>query len=250
MTFSITRRTLLAATAAASFLPLSAAATTARIVRDYRGSQPTGWPRTPGHSFGMTAGGHRTAVDFDFNGRPHKVSLLPADLVYRDKPTDPEVGFVRTLNDAFGRWYDFRYTGGLRGHFSVQSYSVFLREPSANDPSTGFGADLYVVYKPGLPVDGNLQWIQVVNQAGTREVDNLWRANPWYAYGGLVSINGDEVVNFRDAPQIGVGGNIKIDVRFIAETFLAQDTGKKDADGRAIVNILGGFSWGWQARQS
>jgi hypothetical protein len=187
-------------------------------------------------------------VGFDFNGKPHKVSLLPADPVYRDVPIDPDIAFVKTLNDAFGRWYNFRYTGALRGHFSVQSYSAFVREPTAHDPSIGFGADLYVVYQH--EPDSRLQWIQVVNQAGGSQVDNLWRANPWYAYGGLVSIDGNEVVNFRDAPQVGAAGNITIDVRFVAETFLAQDTGKTDARGRGIVNIYGGFAWGWQARQS
>lgn len=35
--------------------------------------------------------------------------------------------------------------------------------------------------------------------------------------------------------------------QFIAEVFLAQDTGVKDRAGKDIVTISGGVKWGWQA---
>jgi len=34
----------------------------------------------------------------------------------------------------------------------------------------------------------------------------------------------------------------------MAEAFLAQDTGIKDAAGKGIVKIFAGVKWGWQVR--
>ena len=33
---------------------------------------------------------------------------------------------------------------------------------------------------------------------------------------------------------------------FRAEMFLAQDTGKRNAAGKDIINIFAGVKWGWQ----
>ena len=35
----------------------------------------------------------------------------------------------------------------------------------------------------------------------------------------------------------------------LAEIFLAQDTGTKDAAGKDVVNIFGGIKWGWQVHE-
>jgi hypothetical protein len=63
--------------------------------------------------------------------------------------------------------------GGLTGYdeFNVQSYSVFVREPTADSPDTGFGGGVYVVYEPdtrhGDPgIHDTLQWIQVAATFG------------------------------------------------------------------------------------
>jgi hypothetical protein len=229
----------------------------AHLVPNYQPSQPTGWPGTPGQTFGTTIGGHISAKDFTFGGKPHRISLLPpGQPVYEDVPTDSDINFKQTLADAFGDYYSFHYAGGFpgRNEFNVQSYSVFVREPTEMDPATGFGAGLYVVYDPDLrrgdpAIHETLQWIQVVRQLDTSVVDNMWRANPYYLYGGRTSIYGNKTFNFHDVPQGGAQGNFTLDEQFLAETFLAQDTGIKDAAGKAIITIFGGIKWGWQVQE-
>jgi hypothetical protein len=122
---------------------------------------------------------------------------------------------------------------------------------------------VYLVYQPGhgrhLAIDDELRFIQVVcrNSAGAGSalastVDNNMRANPFYGEGGgLISVNGTVSVNFYDRPGQGLGSS-KAPVSlallsWLAEVFLAQDTGVKDAAGKDIVNIFGGVKWGWQA---
>jgi hypothetical protein len=243
----------------------------AHLVLDYRPSQPTGWSPGPGgRRTGATIGGHVTSKDFTFNGQPYRVELLPlgpggaADPVYEDVPADPTVKFQQTLADAFGAYYAFRYQGGFKGRdeFSVQSYSVFEQEPSDQAPMTTYGSDLYVVYRPdradpSVHKSHSLQWIQVVNWSGTSSVDNADRANPFYIIGGLTSIYGEQVVNFDDIPQVGVGmgpggpggSSAPLSDHFIAESFLVRDTGTRDATGKDVVEVFGGFAWGWQVRQ-
>ncbi|PZG01990.1 hypothetical protein C1I99_04710 [Micromonospora deserti] len=245
------------ATAAAA--PSALPATT-HLVKNYQPSQPTGWPATPGQTFSTTIGGHTSARKFTFNGKPYRISLLSFDQagndpdpIYEDVPTDPDLAFKQTLADAFGAHYSFHYVGGFpgRNEFNVQSYSVFVREPTETDPTTGFGGGLYVAYDPDLRrgdpgIHETLQWIQVVRRFGATHVDNIWRANPWYLYGGLVSVHGTELFNFHDVPQAAALGDVPLDDQFLAETFLAQDTGIIDAAGKGVVKIFGGFKWGWQ----
>ncbi|MFL6075492.1 MAG: hypothetical protein ACJ73S_19050 [Mycobacteriales bacterium] len=225
-------------------------------------------PGPGGQRTGATIGGHLSSKDFTFNGLPYRVELLPlglggsTDPRYEDVPADPTVKFQQTLGDAFGAYYAFRYQGGFRGRdeFSVQSYSVFVQEPTDQAPVTSYGADLYVAYHPDRDDPGthhSLQWIQVVNWSGTSELDNAGRANPFYILGGLTSIYGEQIVNFDDIPQIGVGlgsggpggGSVPLSDRFMAESFLVRDTGTRDAAGKDVVEIFGGFTWGWQVRQ-
>jgi hypothetical protein len=40
---------------------------------------------------------------------------------------------------------------------------------------------------------------------------------------------------------------VPADIGFLAETFLAEDTGRRTASGKAIIAIHGGIRWGWQA---
>lgn len=240
----------------------------AHLTLGYRPSQPTGWPGTPGATFSETIGGQTVAEDFTFNGKRHRISLLPSgasgdafDPVYEDFPADPDIDFRGTLAAAFGAHYSFHYTGGFMGHgeFDVQSYSVFADEPSETSPGMGFGGGIYVVYHPdrrrgGPLADDSLQWIQVVRQVGDGVppgsiVDNIGRANPYYVYGGLTSINGAKVFNFHDVPQGTVQGAVPLDVLFVAEVFLAQETGIKDAAGKEIVKVFGGLKYGWQVRE-
>ncbi|MER6999769.1 hypothetical protein [Streptomyces sp. NPDC000410] len=269
----VSRRSLLAAGSAvglSGLVSVPAAAAPKRrdtagrhLVLDYRPSQPTGWPETPGKPTG-SLGGHTVSKDFTFNGAPHRVALLPSgqggastDPVYEAVPADPAVGFEQTLGAAFGSHYAFRYVGGFRGQreFRVQSYSVFATEATPEQWGTTFGGGLYVVYEPdtraGDPdIHETLRWIQVVRQSGTienrHEVDNIGRANPFYMDGGLTSIHGTEVCNFHDTSQISLDARVDLDEEFRAETFLTHDTGTKDRSGRAVVHVLGGIRWGWR----
>lgn len=241
------------------------------LVLDYQPSQPTGW----GQGFTTTIGGHTTSADFSFRGQTYQIALLSfgqpdnsPDPAYEGIPADSAVAFKPTLDEEFGAYYSFRYTGGFsgRGEFSVQSYSVFANPPTQAAPSVTFGANLYVVYNPVRgrrhpAIDSRLQWIQVINWppfAGTASrVDNDGRIpNPFYGVaGGLTSIYGNPVVNFNDTPQIsllssGTGSTAIPPNEFRAELFLAQDTGIKDGAGKDIVNILGGLRYGFQVQEA
>ncbi|MFJ4618950.1 hypothetical protein [Streptomyces sp. NPDC088812] len=272
----LARRSLLAAAPAVGLSGIAAGNAAARpaaatprppghLVLDYRPSQETGWPPHPGKATG-TIGGHVAAQDFTFNGTRYRISLLPfgqdgdaPDPVYEDVPADPDLAFERTLADAFGDSYAFRYQGGFpgSGELRVQSYSVAATEATAEQPGTTFGGGVYVVYDPdvrrGDPgVHDTIRWIQVVRSTGfdTRpsEVDNQYRANPFYMDGGLTSVDGTQVCNFHDEALFSLDGNFSLESEFTAEVFLARDTGDKDASGRGIVKIFGGLKWGWQVR--
>jgi hypothetical protein len=241
----------------------------AHLVTNYRPSQPTGWPASPDRrSFGVTLGGHDPFKEFTFNGKRYRISLLSfgrsgaaPDPVYEHLPADATIDFKRTLAKAFDDHYSFRYTGGFKGReeISVQSYSVFVNEPTAQSPGVVYGADLYLVYNPDPrrgdpPSHGDLQWIQVVNSraAGRPQgavVDNIGRANPYYVFGGLTSIHGRDMCNFHDIPQTSIAGGGAVDDQFMAEVFLVQDTGTRDAAGKGVIKVFGGVKWGWQAQE-
>jgi len=57
-----------------------------------------------------------------------------------------------------------------------------------------------------------------------------------------------KVFSFYDAPSAGIG-ELETNVRFMAEAFLVQDTGTKNAAGKDVVNIFGGIKWGWQVQE-
>src|SRR5689334_20331642 len=107
------------------------------VVPDYRPAQPHGWPSaSPDQMVGMTVGGNPTSRTFVHNGRSYRLELLTPDPVYQGRPSDPEIAFERTLDDACGAAYTFRYAGGLKGlgEFRVQSYGVVVREPVDDRP--------------------------------------------------------------------------------------------------------------------
>jgi hypothetical protein len=35
----------------------------------------------------------------------------------------------------------------------------------------------------------------------------------------------------------------------MAEVFLVQDTGTRDAAGKGVIKVFGGVKWGWQAQE-
>jgi hypothetical protein len=254
---------------------------TQNLVFDYRPSQPTGWSPTlqpalgSAETVGTTIGGHTSSLNFSFNSKNYKISVLSLgqprdspDPVYESMPTDATVNFSQTLADRFGAHYSFDYLGGFKGkgEFSVQSYSVFVQEPTAADPALLYGLDMYFVYNPDLRagdpgIHDSLQFIQVVNwlppngsQQPISYVDDSGRANPFYSIGGLTSINGGQAFNFVDAPHSGEmgrgpGGNGTLSTYpFTAEVFLVQDTGVKDAAGKDIIKVFGGIKYGWQVQ--
>ena len=233
------------------------------LLADYRPSMPTGLPPLPGQSDGMTLGGHTASRDFTYRGRPHRMSLLsfgrPGDApdpVYEEVPGDPELRFRETVDTAWGEYYTFRYAGGLRrgDRFRVQSYGVVVQEPTADSPVTVCGGGMYVVCERDRrrgdpPLGDDWHWIQVIGMYGAlgrpAEVD-AGASNPFYAYGGLTPVNGEDVFNYYDMPQIAFDGMEDVDTRCLAETFLAQDTGRTDRSGKGIVNVFGGVKYGWQ----
>jgi hypothetical protein len=240
------------------------AAQAERLVVNYQPGQPTGWPG--GNQ--TTIGGHRSSLDFMLNREAWRISLLSfgqpgdsPDPVYEDVPSDATINFDQVLTNAFGDYYSFTYAAGLNGQnrFSVQSYNVFVKEPTPFFPVLTFGAEVYGVYEPAggpaVRADRPLQWIQVVNATGAGQpgsfLDNSYRANPYYVLGGLTSINGNLLVNFDDTPQQFISPAVPRDLtlRWKAEAFLVQDTGIKDAGGKEVVNVFGGIKWGWQVRR-
>ena len=233
------------------------------LILDYQPRQITGWG-------GFTLGGHVADHDFTFQDTAYTVSLMPfgqpggsPDPVYEDVPADATINFRQTLDQAWGAYYSFRYLGG-HGTYSVQSYNVTANVPTPS--AVSFGGEVYLAYQPGRgrhpAIDDEIRFIQVVcrNSAGAGSalastVDNNMRANPFYGEGGgLISVNGTVSVNFYDRPGQGMGGS-KVPVSlapfsWLAEVFLAQDTGVKDAAGKDIVYISGGVKWGWQVQNA
>jgi hypothetical protein len=58
-------------------------------------------------------------------------------------------------------------------------------------------------------------------------------------------------VNFIDTPQATAfpGATGALPDLFMAELFLAEDTGTADSSGKDIVNIFGGLKYGWQLQK-
>ena len=75
------------------------------------------------------------------------------------------------------------------------------------------------------------------------------RHNPFNGEGGgLTSIDGNQIVNFYDhIKRAAVAGPLPKKT-WKVETFLAQDTGKKNTAGKDIVNIYGGIKMGIHPR--
>jgi hypothetical protein len=265
----------LGATAALGSVRSAGAATAAKaaagpagrhLVPDYQPPKPTGWSAMRGQKVGMTLGGHVPSKVFTQGGHDYKISLLPFDQagdapdpVYVPVPADPTLAYQKTLQDAYGEHYTFRYTDGFRGadELRVQSYGVFAIPPADPHGGTNFGGGIYVEYQPdpghGDPRIGPaLHWIQVATfqgmGGGPASVDCSDRANPFYDIGGLTNVYGHDVFNFGDVSQADVAGTEALDRSFFAEVMLAHDTGTKDASGRTIITLHGGFKWGWQVK--
>jgi hypothetical protein len=225
------------------------------LMLHYRPSQVTGWSAP----YSRTIGGHVAAKNFACGGRAYRVSLLSfgqsgnaPNPVFENVPADPVIKFRHTLARSWGKYYSFRYQGGLPSgaRFAVESYSVKV---SAHSGGVSFGSDLYLVYLPGrqphLPIDSDLQFIQVVWSHGPSFVDGT-TANPFYGSGsGLTSIHGNQSVSVYDNPTMSRGASSHVPrTVFRAEVFLAQDTGTRNAAGKDIIDIFGGVKWGWQTR--
>jgi hypothetical protein len=232
------------------------------LLLDYRPSQWTGW------EWGKTIGGHHARREFTLAGRHYQIGLLAfgqsassPDPVYENSPSDPAIAFRRTLEHKFGSYYSFRYRGGLAGRdeFRVQCYSV-----SAAPRQMSFGAQLYLVYEPDVHADdpraqAQLGWIQVARWKGAGGpgpapyVDNTRCPNPFFISGGLISILGTRVFNFDNPVTAQISpspsGSDALWARYVAEVFLARDTGAKDAAGKDVIEIFAGLKYGWQLRE-
>jgi hypothetical protein len=249
---------------------------TDHLVVDYLPSQATGWPpeEHARNGVGVTIGGHAASAPFTLEGTPYEISLLafgqPGNApnpVYEPEPSDPTIDFKRTLQNAWGTHFSFRYRGGLSGHsaISVQSYSVLVTEPTATHPQLTYGGDLFLVYEPDPassdpPITADLRWIQVSLSHGRSSTEFAQRANPYYFPGGLTSVYGKPACSFYSAPTGAIASRAptaptdprtgKSSTGFadllMAESFLVLDTGRKDHAGKGIINILAGVKWGWQ----
>jgi hypothetical protein len=254
------------------FLPCALAGWTAasradHIVLNYQKSQWTGWTDKNGNI--NTIGGHDESQDFTDgtkDGRTYTISLAPADPIYMGTPSNGTTlpFYQKVLTAAFAANSAFNYVGGFPGEneFNVQSYSAFASNGGR------YGADMYVVYNPGAgdpAINGDAHWIQVIwnNVAPTMNgqsytpgkvsniVDNDGAANPYYGgVGGTTTINKQQVFNFYDRPARTsaelAAYNFKTPLEWTAENFLVVDTNKLNAKGQEIINVYGGFSWGWQ----
>jgi hypothetical protein len=237
------------------------------IVLNYQKSQWTGWTDKDGNI--NTIGGHDESQDFTDgtkDGRTYTISLTPADPIYMGTPSNGQTlpFYQKVLTMAFGAGAAFNYVGGFTGEneFNVQSYSAFASNGGK------FGADMYVVYNPGKgdpAINADAHWIQVVwtNAATTMNgqsytpgkvanfVDNGGSANPYYGgVGGTTTIAKQQVFNFYDRPTRTSAElatyNFKTSLEWTAENFLVVDTNKLNSKDQEIINVYGGFSWGWQ----
>jgi hypothetical protein len=254
------------------FLPCALAGWTSAsradsIVLNYQKTQWTGWTDKGGNI--NTIGGHEESQNFTDgtnDGRTYTVSLAPADPIYMGTPSNDKTVpyYQKVLNAAFGASCAFNYVGGFKGEneFNVQSYSAFASDGGK------FGADLYVVYNPGTgdpAINGDAHWIQVIwNNVAPKMngqsytpgmvsniVDNDGAANPYYGgVGGITTINKQQVFNFYDRPTRTsaelAAYNFASPLEWTAENFLVVDTNKLNDKDQEIINVYGGFSWGWQ----
>lgn len=255
-------------------------ATGGSVALNYQPSQPTGCPpQSLGlfESVGKSVGGNTASQEFLRGTDRYRISLLHQDPVFEGIPEDPTIEYQRKLEEAFGTYYTFNYVGGFYGkdEFNVRSYTTFVREPTERSPLI-YGADIFVVYTPDLTkgdpgIERHLKWIQVVHsktvatpggQTPERPpVDNRGSAHPFWGCEAVTSIYGNPVVTFTDTPQEAAmtpppggpsGGNTPLpdaSVVFMAEVFLAEDTLKKDTNGKEIINIFGGFKWGYRVEK-
>jgi hypothetical protein len=246
------------------------------LLTNYLPSQPTGWPGQAGrvrNGVGVTIGGHVASLPFARAGAGYEVSLLPIgqpgntpDPLYEPEPSDATIAFKDTLQKAWGAYYSFNYTGGISGDsaISVQSYSVFVIEPTATRPQLTYGMDVFLVYEPDPassdpPIMADLRWIQVDNSGGRSSTEFAQRACPYYFPGGLTSVYGKPACSFYGGSSGGIGGGLPRTSKgpraaggpaspggVMAESFLVLDTGRKDHAGKGIIDMLGGVKWGYQ----
>jgi hypothetical protein len=233
-------------------------ATSKQLVAHYEASQATGW-KFPAPT---TLGGHRSCLQVSYGHKTYRISLLSfgqagssPNPVYEAVPKDPDIAFNKTLANAFGKHYAFKYLSGLPSgtKFVVESYSVYIDGGAKG--IARWGADLYAIYEPGKTgpaINSDVNFIQVVYTTGylppgysNRFVDNQYPKAPYAGEGaGLTSINGHRIVNYYDRVLTG-GGTPRPQV-FRAETFLVNDTGRTNAAGKKIVDIYGGVKWGFE----
>ena len=246
------------------------------LVTNYLPSQPTGWPGQAGHvrnGVGVTIGGHVASLPFSLRNTAYEVALLSfgqagnaPDPMYEGEPADPTIDFKDTLQQAWGAYYSFNYLGGFAGNsaISVQSYSVFVKEPTTTHPMLTYGMDVFLAYEPDPassdpPITANLRWIQVDNSGGKSATEFAQRACPYYFPGGFTSVYGKPACSFYGggtggigvppggkAPTTGTGPALSAVT--MTESFLVEDTGRKDRQGKGIINIYGGVKWGYQLR--
>jgi hypothetical protein len=223
----------------------------------------------PGASF-KTEGGN-TALGVHHSGDVFGDGTTARKYIDTLQPFDPKslaniTGFLlKTFNtkDDFGHNFGTTYSLAQaaftdKNELTVKSYSTYA--------STGgrVGADMYVSYaKTGAkdPAAKTVQWLQVITdnwsivpgkgQPGVKEtlVDvTKMSASPFY--NDSYDANQKGLTYLFDAPGRSSkdlatykGG---FPLTWSAQTFAVVDTLTNDRNGKDILDVYGGFSWGWQ----
>jgi hypothetical protein len=223
----------------------------------------------PGAPF--VTGGGNTTLGVHHTGDVFGDGKTAQQYVDTLQPFDPQslaniTGFLlKTFNTKddlghnFGTGYSLAQAAFTdKNELTVKSYSTFA--------TTGgtVGADMYVSYsKMGAkdPAANTVQWLQVITdnwsivtgtgQPGVKEtlVDvKKTSASPFYNDSYDANVGG--LTYLFDAP--GRSSNDLADYKgtfplsWTAQTFAVVDTHTNDRNGKDILDVYGGFSWGWQ----
>jgi hypothetical protein len=164
-----------------------------------------------------------------------------------------------SLGHTFGNTYSLVAVpfSAPNNELTIKSYSTFAVTGG------GVGADMYVSYTQvggNDPAAASVQWLQVVadnwsiTQApqgpGNPEalVDVTAASNvPFYDQSYDANIGSTYLFDrpTRDTTQLA-NYNGAFPLTWTADTFAVVDTHTNDANGKDIIDVYGGFQWGWQ----
>ncbi len=146
----------------------------------------------------------------------------------------------------------------------MQSYSVFVTEPTTKRPQLTYGMDVFLATSrartqatPRLPPTSGGS--RSTTQAEGRPPSSAQRACPYYFPGGFTSVYGEPACSFYGGSAGGIGitpggkgpttdTGPAFSAMVMAESFLVEDTGRQNRQGKGIINIYGGVKWGYHVQ--